>query len=169
MSMKQIKYLILDCDGVLTDSRITYTDDGREIKSFNIKDGHGIKLLMRAGIGVAIITGRCSKALEHRAKDLMIEHVIQDAKDKKTTLLEFSKRIGIEPSEMAYMGDDVVDLPAMALCAMSFAPSDAVDMVKERSDVVTSRPGGHGAVREAVEIILKNLGLFDTVMERYVD
>lgn len=168
MSVKQIKFLVLDCDGVLTDSRITYTDDGREIKSFNIKDGHGIKLLMRAGIGVAIITGRSSKALEHRAKDLLIEHVIQGAKDKKAALLEFSQKTGIEPSEMAYMGDDVVDLPAMALCAMSFAPSDAVDMVKERAGVVTSLPGGHGAVREVVEIILKHLGLFDTVMERYV-
>jgi 3-deoxy-D-manno-octulosonate 8-phosphate phosphatase (KDO 8-P phosphatase) len=168
VSTKQIKFLVLDCDGVLTDSRISYTDDGIEIKSFNIKDGHGIKLLMRAGIGVAVITGRNSKALEHRAKDLLIEHVIQGAKDKRAALLDFSQRIGIAPSEMAYMGDDVVDLPAMALCAMSFAPSDAVDMVKERSDVITSLPGGHGAVREAAEIILKNLGLFDTVMERYV-
>ncbi len=168
MSAQRIRFLVLDCDGVLTDSKITYTEDGREIKSFNIKDGHGIKLLMRAGIGVAVITGRFSKALEHRAKDLLIEHVIQGAKDKKAALLDFSQRVGIEPSEMAYMGDDVVDLPAMALCAMSIAPGDAVDMVKERSDVVTSLPGGYGAVREAAEIILKHLGLFDSVMERYV-
>jgi len=168
MSAQRIRFLVLDCDGVLTDSKITYTEDGREIKSFNIKDGHGIKLLMRAGIGVAVITGRFSKALEHRPKDLLIEHVIQGAKDKKAALLDFSQRVGIEPSEMAYMGDDVVDLPAMALCAMSIAPGDAVDMVKERSDVVTSLPGGYGAVREAAEIILKHLGLFDSVMERYV-
>lgn len=168
MSTKQIRFLVLDCDGVLTDSRITYTDDGLEIKSFNIKDGHGIKLLLRAGIGVAVITGRFSRALEHRAKDLSIEHVIQGAKDKRAALLDFSQRIGIEPSEMAYMGDDVVDLPAMALCAMSIAPGDAVDMVKERSDMVTCLPGGHGAVREAAEMILKSLGLFDSVMERYV-
>ncbi len=168
MSVKGIRFLVLDCDGVLTDSRINYTDDGLEIKSFNIKDGHGIKLLLRAGVGVAVITGRFSKALEHRAKDLLIEHVIQGAKDKRAALLEFSQRVGIEPSEMAYMGDDVVDLPAMALCSLSIAPGDAVDMVKERADVVTSLPGGHGAVREAAEIILKKLGLFDTVMERYV-
>ncbi len=168
MNNNAIKYLILDADGVLTDSRITYTDDGQELKSFNTKDGHGLKLLMRAGVGVAIITGRFSKALEHRAKDLKIEHLVQGAKDKKAALLDFAKKIGLDPGEMAYMGDDVVDLPAMALCALSLAPSDAVDMVKERVDVVTKLPGGHGAVREAAELLLKRLGLFDTVMERYV-
>jgi 3-deoxy-D-manno-octulosonate 8-phosphate phosphatase (KDO 8-P phosphatase) len=165
----KIRYLVLDSDGVLTDSRITYTDDGKEIKAFNVKDGHGIKLAMRAGIGVAVITGRYSPALEHRARDLQIEHLIQGAKDKKKALLDFAGQVGAEPSEMAYMGDDVVDLPAMALCAMSFAPSDAVGMVKDRADVVTSLPGGRGAVREAVEILLKRMGLFDAVMQRYVD
>jgi 3-deoxy-D-manno-octulosonate 8-phosphate phosphatase (KDO 8-P phosphatase) len=164
-----IKFLVLDADGVLTDCRLFYTDDGREIKSFNVRDGHGIKLLMRAGIGVAIITGRISKAVEHRARDLQIEHVVQGARDKKTALLELSRQVGIEPGEMAYMGDDVVDLPAMALCGMSIAPGDAVDMVRERADVVTSTRGGHGAVREASEIILKHLGLFEKAMERYVD
>jgi 3-deoxy-D-manno-octulosonate 8-phosphate phosphatase (KDO 8-P phosphatase) len=164
-----VKYLVLDADGVLTDSRITYTDDGREAKSFNVKDGHGIKLLMRAGIGVAIITGRLSPALEHRARDLGIEHLVQGAKDKKAALLEFSRKVQVEPGEMAYMGDDVVDLPAMAMCALSFAPCDAMPMVKDRADVVTLLPGGHGAVREAVEILLKRLGLLDGVMARYVD
>ncbi len=168
MTGAAIKYLILDADGVLTDSRITYTDEGVEIKSFNVKDGHGIKLLMRAGIGVAVITGRYSKALEHRAHDLQIEHVVQGAKDKKAALLDFAEEIGLAPGEMAYMGDDVVDLPAMALCALSIAPSDAVDMVKERVDIVTKLPGGHGAVREAAEILLKRSGLFDAAMERYV-
>jgi 3-deoxy-D-manno-octulosonate 8-phosphate phosphatase (KDO 8-P phosphatase) len=124
---------------------------------------------MRAGIGVAIITGRFSPALEHRAKDLQIEHLIQGAKDKKAALLDFAGKVGVEPDEIAYMGDDVVDLPAMALCALSFAPSDAVAMVKDRADVVTSLPGGRGAVREAVEILLKRLGLLDAVMQRYVD
>ncbi|HPX19102.1 MAG TPA: HAD-IIIA family hydrolase [Deltaproteobacteria bacterium] len=168
MSAETIKYLVLDADGVLTDCRLYYTDDGQEIKSFNVRDGHGIKLLMRAGIGVAIITGRYSKAVEHRAKDLQIEYLVQGAKDKKAALLNFSQQVGVGPEEMAYMGDDVVDLPAMALCGMSIAPSDAADMVRERADIVTSTRGGHGAVREAAEIILKRLGLFDKVMERYV-
>jgi len=168
MRAAAVKYLVLDADGVLTDSRITYTDEGREIKSFNVKDGHGIKLLMRAGVGVAIITGRLSPALEHRARDLGIEHLIQGAKDKKEALLQFAAAVQVEPGEMAYMGDDVVDLPAMSLCALSFAPSDAVAMVRDRADVVTSLAGGCGAVREAVEILLERMGLLDGVMARYV-
>ncbi len=168
MNAEAIRYLVLDADGVLTDCRLYYTEDGREIKSFNVRDGHGIKLLMRAGIGVAIITGRVSKAVEHRAKDLQIEYVVQGARDKKAALLELSRQVGVEPEAMAYMGDDVVDLPAMALCGMSIAPSDAADMVLERADIVTSLRGGHGAVREAAEIILKRLGLFEKAMERYV-
>ena len=166
--MNQIRCFVLDVDGVLTDSRIYFTDDGKEMKAFNSKDGHGLKLIMRAGITVAIITGRYSSALEHRARDLSITHVIQGSKDKKSALMELSQTLGIEPGEMAYMGDDVVDLPAMRLCGLSIAPADAVDMVKEHSDIVTTLPGGHGAVREAVEIILKHMDLFDTVMERYV-
>ncbi|HDP25947.1 MAG TPA: HAD-IIIA family hydrolase [Deltaproteobacteria bacterium] len=167
--MKNIRVLVLDVDGVLTDSRIYYTDEGSEIKAFNSKDGHGLKLLMKAGIEVALITGRTSRALEHRAEDLGVRHVMQGAKDKRSALKELSGILGIPPEDMAYMGDDVVDLPAMALCGTSFAPADAVDMVKERVDIVTSLPGGTGAVREAVEIVLKNLDLFDDVMKRYVD
>lgn len=166
--MKRIKCLVLDVDGVLTDSKVYFTDNGDEMKAFNTKDGHGLKLLMRAGIIVAIITGRFSKALEHRAKDLNIEHIIQGSKDKRSSLMDLSRTLGIDTVEMAYMGDDVVDLPAMALCAMSIAPADAVDMVKQKADVVTELTGGNGAVREAVEIILKRMDLFETVMERYV-
>ncbi|MGC9323166.1 MAG: KdsC family phosphatase [Desulfomonilia bacterium] len=166
--MKKISVLVLDVDGVLTDSRVYYTDQGSEIKAFNIKDGHGLKLLMRAGIEVALITGRTSEALRHRAADLGIRHVTQGAKDKRAALQELSRTLGVATTDMAYMGDDVVDLPAIALCGMSFAPSDAVEMVKERVDVVTSLRGGHGAVREVVEFILKELNLFDSVMERYV-
>jgi 3-deoxy-D-manno-octulosonate 8-phosphate phosphatase (KDO 8-P phosphatase) len=166
--MNQITCLVLDVDGVLTDSRIYLTDDGKEIKAFNSKDGHGLKLLLRAGIEVVIITGRTSGALEHRAKELGIKHVIQGAKDKRAALMEVAQQIGIEPAHMAYMGDDVVDLPAMALCGMTFAPADAMDMVKDHAEMVTSKPGGNGAVREAIEILLKRLGIYDNVMERYV-
>jgi 3-deoxy-D-manno-octulosonate 8-phosphate phosphatase (KDO 8-P phosphatase) len=166
--MNNISCLVLDVDGVLTDSNIYFTDDGKEIKAFNSKDGHGLKLLMRAGIEVVIITGRTSRALEYRADELGIKHVFQGIKDKKTALLDIAQKLGIEPAHMAYMGDDVVDLPAMALCGMTFAPGDAVDMVKERAGTVTINSGGHGAVREAIEILLKRLGLYDKIMERYV-
>jgi 3-deoxy-D-manno-octulosonate 8-phosphate phosphatase (KDO 8-P phosphatase) len=166
--MKQIKALVLDVDGVLTDSSIYFTDSGEEIKAFNSKDGHGIRMLMRAGLQVGIITGRKSKALQFRTEELGIEHVIEDAKDKKKALESLSAKLGIDPSEIAYMGDDVVDLPAMAMCGLTFAPSDAVDLVKEKADFVTKNPGGKGAVREVVEIILKSQNLYDKIMERYV-
>lgn len=165
--MSRIRILVLDVDGVLTDGSIYISDQGYEMKAFNSRDGHGIKLLQRAGIETAIITGRISKALEHRTEELGIRHVFQNAKDKKDAILKLSSELGIDTGEMAYMGDDVVDIPAMALCAMSFAPSDAMDIVKEKADYVTKLPGGKGAVREAVDVILKNEGLYDEVMKRY--
>ena len=167
--MNKISCLVLDVDGVLTDSRIYFTDEGIQIKAFNSKDGHGLRMLLRAGIEVVIITGRTSKALEYRAQELGITHVFQGAIDKSPVLLEAAQKLCISTSNMAYMGDDVVDIPPMALCGMTFAPADAMDMVKERAEVVTTRPGGYGAVREAIEIILKREGLFDKIMERYVE
>ncbi len=166
--MIDLKMLVLDVDGVMTDGSIYITDSGEEIKAFNSKDGHGIKLLMRAGVDVAIITGRNSEALKHRIRDLGITHMIQGSKDKIKAMDDLITRTGIQPSQMAYMGDDVVDLPPMRLCSLSFAPADAMDMVKQAADHVTLRSGGKGAVREAVEIILKKIGKFDEVMARYV-
>lgn len=166
--MKQIKVLVLDADGVLTDGKIYLNDRGEEMKAFDSKDGHGLKLIMRAGIQVAIITGRISQALEHRARELGIELLLQNVKDKRPALIELAQRIGCAPGEMAYMGDDVVDLPAMAVCGLTFAPADALEIVRARVDYVTERGGGNGAVREAVEIILKHMGMYDQVMERYV-
>ncbi|MEA3223010.1 MAG: HAD-IIIA family hydrolase [Thermodesulfobacteriota bacterium] len=166
--MKKIKALILDADGVLTDSRIYITDTGMEIKAFNAKDGHGIKMIMRAGIHVAIITGRKSKALQYRAKELGIKHVIENSKDKKKALKKIAAKLGIDTSEIAYMGDDLVDLPAMAICGLTIAPSDAVDMVRKKVNIVTDNPGGRGSVRQAIEYILKSQDLYDKIMEHYV-
>ncbi|OQC27884.1 MAG: 3-deoxy-D-manno-octulosonate 8-phosphate phosphatase KdsC [Deltaproteobacteria bacterium ADurb.Bin072] len=165
--MSAISCMVFDVDGVLTDGGISITDAGDEIKTFNSRDGHGMKLLMRAGIEVAILTGRTSRVVEHRARELGITHVVQGARDKRVALLDLAERIGIDPAAMAYMGDDVVDLPPMVLCGLTFAPADAVDMVRDRADVVTTLPGGRGAAREAIEVLLKRLGLFEKVMERY--
>jgi 3-deoxy-D-manno-octulosonate 8-phosphate phosphatase (KDO 8-P phosphatase) len=165
--MSMVKILVLDVDGVLTDGSIYINDHGDEMKAFNSRDGHGIKLLQRAGIEAAIITGRVSRALKHRAEELGIRHIYQNAKDKRDAILKLSSDLGIDTREMAYMGDDVVDVPAMVLCAMSFAPSDAMDIVKEKAEYVTKLAGGKGAVREAIEILLRKEGLYDEVMKRY--
>jgi 3-deoxy-D-manno-octulosonate 8-phosphate phosphatase (KDO 8-P phosphatase) len=167
-STKKIKALVLDADGVLTDARIYISDSGEEMKAFNSKDGQGLKLIMRAGIKVAVITGRSSRALEYRCRELGIDHLIQNAMDKRIDLQDLARKIGCTTAEMAFMGDDIVDLPAMMECGLSFAPGDAVDIVKAKADYVTERGGGQGAVREAVEIILKHLGMYDRIMERYL-
>ena len=166
--MKKIKAFVLDADGVLTDAKIYISDSGEEMKSFNSKDGQGLKLIMRAGIKVAVITGRTSRALEHRCRELGIEHLIQNARDKRIDLQDLARKLDCATAEMAFMGDDVVDLPAMMQCGLSFAPRDAVDIVKTKADYVTEQGGGQGAVREAVEIILKHIGMYDQIMERYL-
>jgi 3-deoxy-D-manno-octulosonate 8-phosphate phosphatase (KDO 8-P phosphatase) len=165
---KQVKVLVLDADGVLTDSKIYISDQGEEMKAFNSKDGQGLKLIRQAGIKVAIITGRKSKALEHRCRELGIEHLIQNAEDKLIALTQLAEKLGCTTGEMAFMGDDVVDLPAMAECALTFAPADALDLVKTRVHYVTEQKGGRGAVREAIEIILRHNGMYDQVMQRYL-
>lgn len=166
---EDLKLLVLDVDGVMTDGSIYISDSGEELKAFNSKDGHGIKLLMRAGLDVAIITGRVSKALEHRVRDLGIKYVVQNCKDKRAALMDLAEELGLPTNQMAFMGDDVVDLPAMRLCGLSFAPADALPMVKREATIVTERDGGRGCVREAVEEILRRVGKFDEVMARYVE
>lgn len=163
------RLLVLDVDGVMTDGSIYITDSGEEVKAFNSKDGHGIKLLMRAGLEVAIITGRVSKALEHRVRDLGIQHVVQNCKDKSAALNDLADELGIPTNQMVFIGDDVVDLPAMRLCGLSFAPADALPMVKREAGIVTECLGGRGCVREAIEEILRRVGKFDEVMARYVE
>ena len=163
------KLLVLDVDGVMTDGSIYITDSGEEVKAFNSKDGHGIKLLMRAGLEVAIITGRVSKALEHRVNDLGIQHVVQNCKDKRAALNDLADELGLPTNQMVFIGDDVVDLPAMRLCGLSFAPADALPMVKREAGIVTECLGGRGCVREAIEEILRRVGKFDEVMARYVE
>ncbi|MBI5971233.1 MAG: HAD family hydrolase [Deltaproteobacteria bacterium] len=166
--IEHVRLVIFDVDGVMTDGRIHYTDQGVEIKSFNVKDGHGIKLLMRAGIEAGIITARQSKTVDVRARDLGITIVAQGRKDKLEAFEEIIKKQGIKPEEAAYVGDDVVDLPVLRRVGFSVAVSDAVDTVKAAVDYVTRKKGGNGAVREVVELILKAQGKWDSVMERYL-
>jgi len=163
----EIKLLILDVDGVLTSGSITYSDDGREYKSFNVRDGHGIKLLMRAGIEVAVITARSSAIVERRCRELGIERLYQGALTKLTVYEELLLELGLEPIETAYVGDDLIDLPVLVRAGFSAAPCDAAGEVRSVVDCVTKAAGGAGAVREVVEIILKIQGKWEEVTERY--
>lgn len=167
--IKRVKLLILDADGVLTDGSIVYTDEGVELKAFNVRDGHGIKLLMRSGIGVAIITARESRAMSHRAQNLGITDLYQGRLDKAAALDEILKSKKLNPLQIAYVGDDIIDLPVLRQVGFSVAVADAVREVKERVDYVTAAFGGKGAVREVVELILKTQGRWDEVMKRYLE
>jgi len=163
-----VKLVVFDVDGVLTDGRIIFSNSGEETKLFDVKDGHGIKILMRMGIDVAIITARESEVVRRRARDLGLTHVFQGIKDKKRALQELVKASGVTPGEMAYMGDDIIDLPVLKSVAFSAAVADAVDEVRERVDFVAQRPGGRGAARELAELILKVQGKWDDVMKLYL-
>lgn len=163
----RVSHLFLDCDGVLTDGAIIALPDGQEAKRFDIHDGHGIVLWHRAGRKAGIITGRGGPALEKRVDELKIEYLIQKTYDKLGAFEALIEREGIHPDAIAYVGDDVVDLPLMRRAGLAVAPPNAVQEVLEHAHIVTGRPGGHGAVREIIEFLLKSQGAWDGLMERY--
>jgi 3-deoxy-D-manno-octulosonate 8-phosphate phosphatase (KDO 8-P phosphatase) len=162
---KGIRMLILDIDGVMTAGDILITDAGEQMKAFHVRDGHGIKLLQRAGIEVAILTGRTSKVVACRAKELGIKHVIQGSLKKADGIARLCEQAGIVAADCAYMGDDVIDLPAMALCRLSMAPSDAYMGVQGKVDWVSSCQGGRGAVRQACEGLILANDMWEDVIE----
>ena len=165
---KGIKMLVLDVDGVLTEGHVTMTDHGDEIKNFNVRDGHGIKMLQRAGIEVAILTGRKSKVVAHRASDLGIKHLIQGSLRKADGLKTLCAQAGISPEDCAYMGDDVIDLPAMVQCRLQTAPINAYPGVLNKAKWISAYGGGNGAVRQLCEgLILANDAWFTVIEEAY--
>jgi len=159
-----IAMLILDVDGVLTAGEIFMDNNGDEIKAFNVRDGHGIKMLQRTGIRIGILTGRSSKVVEKRARELGIEHVVQGSLRKADGIHILCQQAGIEPGDCAYMGDDVVDLPAMAQCRLTMAPADAHPGVLGRVDWVAGYAGGRGAVRQAAEGLILATGFWEQVV-----
>ncbi len=163
----RVALLLLDVDGVLTDGGIVYDDGGREIKRFHVRDGHGIKMLQRAGVEVGIITGRTSGVTVVRAKELGISLVRQGATDKVAAWRDILALRGIAPEASAYVGDDIVDLPLLKSVGFAAAPADAEPYVLESADFVSSRAGGHGAVREVVEFILRSGGRWEAAAARY--
>ncbi len=164
--LKKIKLLLLDVDGVLTDGSIIYNDNGIETKVFNVRDGLGIRLLMESGIEIYIITGRSSDVLKHRCKNLGITHIFDNVRDKKKVLNSILETTGIEVEEIAFMGDDLLDLSIMKKVGLSVAVADAHDIIIKNANVVTSKKGGTGAVREVCEAILKAQGLWEKNLKR---
>jgi 3-deoxy-D-manno-octulosonate 8-phosphate phosphatase (KDO 8-P phosphatase) len=165
---QRIKLLLMDCDGVLTDGRLWLMADGDEQKTFHARDGQGISLCHRAGLKTGIISGRTSSAVERRAQDLKIAYVRQYAKDKIKALDEILTAAGVTANECAYIGDDVADIPVMQRVALAVAVADAASETREAAHYVTELDGGHGAVREVCDLILKAQGKWDEVMERFL-
>lgn len=163
-----IRFLIVDIDGVMTDGKITYTSDGSEVKSFDVKDGSGLMYWTRAGHRTGIITGRSSAMVERRAEELDIGFLSMDAKEKLPAFELMLERAGVLPEEVAMIGDDLPDLPLLRRVGFGVAVADAVDEVKEAACFITKRKGGNGAVREVVEYILKRQGKWDGIMSRYL-
>lgn len=164
---KNIKLLILDVDGVLTDGGIILDNEGNEFKSFHVRDGHGIKMLIRAGIKIAMITGRHSKVVERRAQELGITDVFQKCHDKRIAYKQLAEKYSLSDSEIAYIGDDIVDIPLLKGCGLSVTVADADDEVKAFAMMTTKRRGGRGAVREVCDFILKAKGLWQDIIDGY--
>jgi 3-deoxy-D-manno-octulosonate 8-phosphate phosphatase (KDO 8-P phosphatase) len=159
--------LLLDVDGVLTNGQIIYDGAGQELKMFDVRDGHGIKLLHRAGYRTGIITGRSSKVVERRAEELGINILYQGAVNKLEPFEEILRHTGLSPEQVAYVGDDLIDLPVLNRVGFSATVADGDPEVCRRVDYVASREGGRGAVRELCELILKHGGHWDRVTARY--
>jgi 3-deoxy-D-manno-octulosonate 8-phosphate phosphatase (KDO 8-P phosphatase) len=165
----RIKLIAFDIDGVMTDGGLHYTDDGHELKTFNVQDGLGIVLLKRVGIQVAIITGRTSNVVACRASDLGVEHVFHGVADKRSVSADLLQKLGLQWDELAFMGDDLIDLPAMTRCGLAIAPANARPIVKQHAHLVTEAGGGKGAVREAIEFILTAQGKLDAAFAPYLE
>lgn len=168
IDLAKITLLALDVDGVLTDGTLAINGDGSETKFFNSLDGHGIKMWQRAGLKVALISGRASPPTERRAEQLKIEYVFQDCHAKLPVIEQLADQLGISRENMVFVGDDLTDMPVMRYVGFSVAVANAVDEVKKCADYVTTRPGGGGAVREVIEYILKSSGRWQELMKRYL-
>ncbi len=165
---RKIELVIFDVDGVLTDGSLFIGDDGQEYKAFNSKDGHGIRMLQECGVGAAILTGRQSEVVRHRTRDLGIELVMQGYRDKRPAFEALLKETGLTPEVIAYVGDDVVDLPVMKQVGLAIAVADAHPMVLEHADWVTRAAGGRGAARDVCEFLMRARGVLDEKLASYL-
>jgi 3-deoxy-D-manno-octulosonate 8-phosphate phosphatase (KDO 8-P phosphatase) len=165
---KKLKLLILDVDGVLTDGRLFFDENGKEYKSFHARDGHGIKLLQKTGVEVAVISGRKSLPVALRMKHLGISHIYQGHEDKRAAFAEILAKMNITAEQAAHVGDDVLDLPIMTQVGLAIAVQDAHFAVKARAHWCTPSAGGQGAVREVCDFIMQAQGTFDSILASYL-
>lgn len=164
----KVKLLVMDVDGVLSNGRIIYNNDAIETKQFDVQDGFGIECLHKAGIKTAIITGRSSNVVAHRAKELKISHLVQGRPDKLVALNELLSELNLTLADCAYVGDDWVDIKALQSVGFAVAVANAHSEVIKRVHMVTTRHGGEGAAREVCDIILKATGNYDKLLANYL-
>lgn len=158
MSWEKIQYLVIDVDGTMTDAGIYYDEHGNELKKFCTKDGAGFFAAHKAGMEILVLTGRECAATTRRMKEMQVDHLVQNCRDKVSYLLQFMAERQISREQMGYLGDDLNDLPAMGLCGFVGCPEDSCVEVKERADYVSSIKGGHGAMRDIIEYLLRSRG-----------
>ena len=165
---EKVTWLVFDIDGVLTDGSLYFSPDGDFMKSFYVQDGLGIEIARRAGFKIAIITARASDMVLRRAADLKIDELIQGSKNKREAIESLAEKVGVSTEEMAYMGDDLIDLPAILKAGISAAPDNAVEEVKKHVDWVSTLPAGRGAVRQWIEEILRIQNKWDKEVDFYL-
>lgn len=165
----RIRLVVFDVDGVLTDGALFLGDDGQEYKAFHSRDGHGMKMLQETGVAIGIITGRTSQVVSHRMASLGIEHVYQGQRDKLPAFEGLITELGLTAEAVAYVGDDVVDLPAMRRAGLAIAVADAHPLVARHAHWRTPNGGGRGAARDVCELILEAQGVLDGLMQRYLE
>jgi 3-deoxy-D-manno-octulosonate 8-phosphate phosphatase (KDO 8-P phosphatase) len=162
-----VRLIVVDSDGVLTDGRITMSSDGSETRSFNVTDGLGIRLAQKVGLLFGVISGRRSEVLARRAAELELDEIHQGIHDKAGCMTEILERRGLAPEAVCFVGDDLIDLPAMRMVGLAAAPADARPEVREAADFVTPSDGGRGSVRDVIDLVLRARGKWDEATARY--
>jgi 3-deoxy-D-manno-octulosonate 8-phosphate phosphatase (KDO 8-P phosphatase) len=165
---KDLKLMIFDVDGVMTDGMLYYSERGEELKAFDIQDGHGIKMLKQYGVEVALITARSTRAVELRAANLGIAHLYQGVEDKRGAYAALLAQLGLAAEQSGYMGDDLLDLPLLTRCGFAATVPAAPEALKSRAHYVTRSGGGHGAVREVCELILRAQGALERAINAHL-
>ena len=167
-NLEELRLIVLDVDGVLTDGTVLLGAGDEECKSFHTRDGAGLAMWREAGHHTTFVTGRGGEAVRRRARELRIDRIWEGIPDKRTAFEEVLQHFDVEPQQVVVMGDDILDLPILKRAGLSAAPADAAADVRERVDLVVASRGGHGAVRDLVEHILRGTGRWDALLERFL-